>query len=67
MTRKRPDWLSPAVRAAMKEARAENCGICGAKRKTYPLLGRNSKVLMCPVCDDEENILRCCKQFMEDE
>jgi len=30
---------------------------CGVKKKTYALLGPKSKVLCCPICDNEESIL----------
>ncbi len=66
MTRTRIDWLSPEVRAVMKEAGQEICGTCGTKRKIYPLMGRGSRVRVCPVCDGPEDlILECCKEWIE--
>jgi len=35
---------------------------CGVKKKSYPLLGRGSNVMMCPVCDDEEHLLSIVKE-----
>jgi len=35
---------------------------CGTMKKSYPLMGRGSSVLLCPVCDDEEQILKIVKE-----
>jgi len=35
---------------------------CGLKKKSYPLMGRGTNVICCPVCDDEEKILEIVKE-----
>jgi len=48
----------PDFSALLAECRKyRNVCPCGVRKKTYALLGRGSKVLCCPICDDEESIL----------